>query len=177
VQTLSSAGDDQSDLALFHGAFAALWESGTEPRWTAFAGQGRRTTLPTYPFQRKRYWMDDAAAPRGAGPEVPAPAPVRPSSRQNGGQDGQRTPLEAELNGVFRRVLGAEHIGPTDNFFALGGNSLLALDLVEQVRRDHQVKIPLRDFFSAPTVQGLAGLVDAAERHDHPAAIGENAGD
>jgi len=107
------------------------------------------------------------AAPRGADPGVP------PDSDR----DERGTPLEAELNGVFRRVLGAEHIGHTDNFFALGGNSLLALDLIAQVRRDYQVKIPLRAFFSVPTVQGLASLVGTARPHEQAAPSGERAGD
>jgi acyl carrier protein len=96
-------------------------------------------------------------------------------------RDKPGTALEAELNGAFRRVLGAEHIEPADNFFALGGNSLLALDLIEHVRRDYRVKIPLRDFFSVPTIEGLASLVAAAGPHDaaepRDAAIGEHASD
>jgi acyl transferase domain-containing protein/acyl carrier protein len=126
------------------------------------------------------------AAPRGADPGVPTSGSMWPGTHADGSRgqpssasdrDELGTPLETELNGVFRRVLGAEHIGRTDSFFALGGNSLLALDLIAQVRRDYQVKILLRDFFSVPTIQGLASLVDTAKPHDHAAAIREHAGD
>ena len=180
VQTLASASDGRDDLQVLHEAFAALWENGTELSWSAFAGDGRRTPLPTYPFQRKRYWTDPAAdRPAGhPGPRGAIPAPTGPDTDPAGGrdlpaatadQDEPGVALEAELNGAFRRVLGAEHIEPADNFFALGGNSLLALDLIEHVRRDYRVKIPLRDFFSVPTIEGLASLVAAA--------IGEQASD
>jgi hypothetical protein len=49
------------------------------------------------------------------------------------------------------------------------------LDLIEHVRRDYRVKIPLRDFFSVPTIEGLASLVAAAK--PRAAAIGEQASD
>src|SRR5581483_7126068 len=61
VQTLPSASDGRGDLGMLHEALAALWESGTELSWPAFARQGRRTALPGYSFQRKRYWTDPAA--------------------------------------------------------------------------------------------------------------------
>jgi phthiocerol/phenolphthiocerol synthesis type-I polyketide synthase E len=113
------------------------------------------------------------AAPRGADPGVPS----RGLSSSAGDRDELGAPLDAELTGIFRRVLGAEHIGRTDSFFALGGNSLLALDLIAQVRRDYQVKIPLRDFFSVPTIQGLASLVGTARPREQVAPSGEHAGD
>ncbi len=174
VQTLASASDGRDDLQVLHEAFAALWESGTELSWSAFAGDGRRTPLPTYPFQRKRYWTDPAAdRPADRPAENPGPAADK--------RDELGAALEAELNGAFRRVLGAEHIESADNFFALGGNSLLALDLIEHVRRDYRVKIPLRDFFSVPTIEGLASLVAAAKpqaaAEPQAAAIGEQASD
>jgi acyl transferase domain-containing protein len=194
VRTLTSAGGG-ADLEMLYEALAALWESGTELSWPALAREGRRASLPTYSFQRRRYWTDPAAdgpaqpargaAPPGAGREVAASGPACPGTHADGGGPpaaaGDRKepgiPLEAELNGVFRRVLGAEQIGCTDNFFALGGNSLLALDLIAQVRRDYQVKIPLRDFFSMPTVQGLASLVGTTRPHEEAAPSGEHARD
>jgi phthiocerol/phenolphthiocerol synthesis type-I polyketide synthase E len=72
-------------------------------------------------------------------------------------------PVEARVGAAFERVLGVEWIGPDDNFFVLGGNSLLALEVVGQVRREYDVKILLRDFFSTPTIRGLA---DLARHHD-----------
>jgi acyl transferase domain-containing protein/acyl carrier protein len=102
------------------------------------------------------------AAPETIPDETPAALPgdeghLRPAAV--GDFVGATTATEAHLCEVFQRVLGFDTIGCDDSFFALGGNSLLALDLVGQVRRHYGVQILLRDFFSRPTVHGLAALV------------------
>nr|WCO03995.1 AjuB [Cystobacter sp.] len=58
-------------------SLAVLYARGGEPRWEALErGAGRRIPLPTYPFQRRRCWIDDAPPARPAAPAVVAPAPV-----------------------------------------------------------------------------------------------------
>ncbi|WP_420128651.1 beta-ketoacyl synthase N-terminal-like domain-containing protein [Longimicrobium sp.] len=71
---------------------------------------------------------------------------------------------EAEelLAGIFRELLGIREIGTADSFFELGGHSLLGLRVLARVRETFQVDLPLRAIFEAPTVAGLAGLVDEA---------------
>jgi dihydroaeruginoic acid synthetase len=76
------------------------------------------------------------------------------------------TPPEGELEGavaaVWAELLELEQVGRDQNFFALGGDSLLATRLVEAIRQRWSAAIPLRDFFSAPTVANLAALLDEA---------------
>ena len=62
-----------------------------------------------------------------------------------------------------RRPDGRPTIGVHDNFFDLGGNSLLATRLIFQVREQFQVQIPLRYLFAEPTVAGLAKAVEAGQ--------------
>ncbi|MDX8149495.1 amino acid adenylation domain-containing protein [Lentzea sp. BCCO 10_0061] len=56
-------------------------------------------------------------------------------------------------------VLGAPVVSRSDNFFTLGGNSLLATSLVKSLRDSLGARISLRDLYSAPTVAAMAGLV------------------
>ncbi len=67
-----------------------------------------------------------------------------------------RTPVEALLASIWSQLLGLKKVGIWDNFFDLGGHSLLITQLLAKVRESFQVELPLRVLFEAPTVAGLA---------------------
>src|SRR5918912_4122601 len=66
-----------------------------------------------------------------------------------------RSPLEKLLAQTWREVLKTERVGIGDNFFALGGNSLLAVRLVSRLSRATGVALPLQLVFNAPTIAEL----------------------
>jgi acyl carrier protein len=57
---------------------------------------------------------------------------------------------------VWAEVLGVERVGATDNFFDLGGHSLLLPQVLHRLRTAFQVEVPLRTLIDEPTVEGLA---------------------
>jgi amino acid adenylation domain-containing protein len=69
-----------------------------------------------------------------------------------------RNALEQSLCQIFQSVLDVPEVGIDDNFFTLGGHSLLGLRLVAEVSRVLGVAVPLRTLFAAPTVSALAAL-------------------
>lgn len=74
-----------------------------------------------------------------------------------------REELERQLEGLWRQVLGAEQIGREQDFFQAGGESLAALQLLNRVQELYRLEVSLRDFFSAPTISGLAVTIRAAQ--------------
>jgi acyl carrier protein len=70
-----------------------------------------------------------------------------------------RTPLETQLAGIWREVLGVERVGVHDTFVELGGNSLQAAQVVSRASTATGVEIPLSAVFDVPTIEGLALLV------------------
>ena len=72
-----------------------------------------------------------------------------------------RTPLEAMLADAWREVLKIEQIGIHENFFDLGGHSLLAAKVVSNVRNILDIELCMVDVFEAPTIAGLAVLLNA----------------
>jgi amino acid adenylation domain-containing protein/thioester reductase-like protein len=75
-----------------------------------------------------------------------------------------RTPLEAQLAGLWAELFGLEEVSIDDHFFALGGHSLLAIRLTAQIKATFGLDLPLRDLFLSPTVAGCAQAIEAA-RH------------
>jgi acyl carrier protein len=92
--------------------------------------------------------VDRAALPE-PGDATPADAYVAP-----------RTPVEEQLAGIWGEVLKRERVGIEDDFFAMGGHSLLAIRVLGKISKTFQVRLPLRTLFDAPTVAQLAEIVE-----------------
>ncbi len=78
-----------------------------------------------------------------------------------------RTPIEESLASIWSEVLGLDHVGVDDDFFSLGGQSLLATMVITRVRQSLKIELPQRIFFEAPTVARLAQRVEDIKRWGH----------
>jgi acyl carrier protein len=84
-----------------------------------------------------------------------------------------RTALEAQVGAIIGGLLGTKDLGVNDNFFLLGGNSFLGIQVIARVREKFGVEVPLHTLFEAPTIADLsaevaqlrAGSVEANERN------------
>ena len=188
VGTLPSFGkrDDSSCAALLRGIGRA-WELGVEVDWRAFYAheQRCRIPLPTYPFEGRRFvlgaapaedpaaWGAGAAArtkerperPREPGPAPSAAAPLAPTAADGHGWDSAPDGAEQLVESVWRRLLGGSHVPVGAKFFELGGDSLLAVQLLSELRVRTGVAITVRQFIAQPTVDGIAALL---RRHGGP---------
>ncbi|HEX3555022.1 MAG TPA: amino acid adenylation domain-containing protein, partial [Thermoanaerobaculia bacterium] len=143
-------------------SLGSLWLAGVRPDWRAYyAGERRRRVpLPAYPFERRRYWIDprpETAVP--AGPQRtfhPRPANLRTAYVPPSGR------VEAALAGIWQDLFGIAEIGGDDDFYDLGGHSLLITRMASRVREALGVELALRVFFEERTIARLAAAV---ERH------------
>ena len=90
-------------------------------------------------------------------PALPQPDEGRP---ELGNQYvAPRTPVEEVLARIWIEVLRVERVGVHDNFFEMGGNSLLATQVTSHMRNRLHIEVPLRSLFEAPTVTQLAAQI------------------
>ena len=81
------------------------------------------------------------------------------------------TPTEKRLAAIWRELIGISHIARNDDFFEIGGHSLLAIRIFERIRREFGAALPLASLLQEPTLAGLARIIDEAlqstaeERH------------
>ncbi len=129
-------------------------------------------------------------SPNGKLDRARLPAPGRERPEWAGVYEAPRGETEAVLSRIFAEVLDLEDLGRHDNFFDLGGTSLLAIRVLEAVRRQRLGDVPAMALFRAPTPaqlaialeEGTAAPIEAARlsmprrAHDEPIAIVAMAG-
>ncbi|WP_379138137.1 amino acid adenylation domain-containing protein [Paenibacillus sp. sgz500958] len=82
-----------------------------------------------------------------------------------------RTETEKQIAEIWSQLLGREEIGIGDNFFHLGGHSLLITQVALRMRRALNVDIPVRLFFETPTISELAPKIDTLIRESSPVTV------
>jgi acyl transferase domain-containing protein/thioesterase domain-containing protein len=168
--------EQRSDLAFLLETVGRLWLSGIDLDWCAlYAGEDRnRIPLPTYPFERKRHWVDpgeqvcDTASPATGFLESLEIAPSSDQVHEGHGIDSScanapRDEVEETVAKIWQASLGINPVGIYDNFFDLGGSSLVAVGIFTEIEKTFGKKLPLAILYEAPTVEQLANLLRQEE--------------
>jgi amino acid adenylation domain-containing protein len=87
------------------------------------------------------------------------PAPDWARSDADGSYAAPRDELENQLTRIWEDVLGIQPVGITDNFFSLGGHSLLVGRLLAEIEKKTKKKLPMASLFQAPTIEKLAAVL------------------
>jgi len=76
-----------------------------------------------------------------------------------------RNPTESTLAQIWASILNLDRVGITDNFFDLGGDSLLAVRLIDRINKQFQQDLPLSVLFLNPTVESLANRLNLGKNY------------
>ncbi|MEW5931874.1 MAG: non-ribosomal peptide synthetase, partial [Gemmatimonadota bacterium] len=95
--------------------------------------------------------------PNGKTDRRALPAPELPAEAE---YVAPRSVVEETLCAIWAEVLQVERVGVEDNFFLVGGHSLLAMQVASRAQEAFGVPVSLRDLFETPTVAGLADAVE-----------------
>lgn len=179
----------ESDVAFLMKALGNLWLSGVAIDWKNYYKNEKRQRipLPGYPFERKRYWLDevkektlglgigeagenlqpekeqtgDTAIPEAsqAKSEVRASKTFQPRPKLNYEYVAPNSDIERKIVEIWEDILGIQPIGIADNFFDLGGHSLLATLFLSRLQEELEVRLELKTIFENPTIVVIAELV------------------
>ena len=70
--------------------------------------------------------------------------------------------IELKLTGIWQEILKLQKVGVRDNFFEIGGHSILAINLLEKISKDFNIEIPMVKFFMNPTIRNVANQIKIA---------------
>ncbi|THA23576.1 amino acid adenylation domain-containing protein [Streptomyces sp. RKND-216] len=182
VSLLPGPGEEDDDARRFTEGLGRLWLAGATLDWDRVqGGTAPRTALPTYPFERRRYWIEPAAPAGGHDGyrvQVPDgdPADAQDAPAVDGACDPRpaltteyvapRDDRERQIAAIWRELLGVAPVGVHDNFMELGGHSLLAARVVERLKSVLGTEVRLADLLAGPTVAGVAALLGGTPQAD-----------
>jgi acyl transferase domain-containing protein len=181
----------ESDESFLLKTLGNLWLSGVIVDWQNYYKNERRhrIPLPLYPFERKRYWLEEVkettpqierdlerepeteVETEAGKVEVEAKSKPRDAAAKTF-QPRPALPTEYEAPGneiegsiveIWEDILGIKPIGINDNFFDLGGHSLLATLFLSRLQEKYNVRLELRIIFESPTIATIARLVREEE--------------
>jgi amino acid adenylation domain-containing protein len=114
-------------------------------------------TLPEYMVPSAFIILDALPlSPNGKVDRRALPAPERTRPELEEAYEAPRSPVEEVVARIWAEVLGVDEVGVHDNFFALGGHSLQATQVISRLQDVFELELPLRHLFESPTVAGLA---------------------
>jgi acyl transferase domain-containing protein/acyl carrier protein len=142
---------------------------------------GRKVDLPVYPFARNSQWVSpvlgfqlpNRLAPHQGQPAVALPPASVPACEAEASParlqpadaaalapqlapGGEANPVEGIVHGIYREFLGGDQLDHALTFFDLGGNSLVAIQLINRLRETFQVDVPLRGFYQRSSIESVS---------------------
>jgi surfactin family lipopeptide synthetase C len=119
-----------------------------------------KETLPDYMIPAVFVTMESfPLTPNGKLDRSALPEPEVTRADLQGAYVAPRDEVEMQLSHLWEKVLGVKPIGVNDNFFDLGGHSILAVRLFTEITRVFGTSIPLAALFQSPTVAEIASMI------------------
>lgn len=182
LNTMHHPNNRESAHAWLLNALGRLWASGVKVDWDAFYRTERRlrVSLPPYPFEHQSYWIDSDHKTAISHPQESAKfhSSMRDMSHQIEESRTEYTEpqneVEKAITEIWQALLGFQQIGIHDNFFDLGGESMLAIQLSARIQETFDVELQFGEIFESPTVAEQAKRITSltsGESSDKPGRV------
>jgi acyl transferase domain-containing protein len=189
VQALGGA---EAEYAVYLDAVAMAWTLSPNVDVDPHISGRRKVQLPVYPFARKSHWVKPVIGFQSRYRQEPAASQPIPFSavltcetvvpvnqvrapeqcqQPTGAQPANEgNPVEAVVADIYRAFLGSEDLDRDLTFFELGGNSLVAIQLINRLREIFQIDIPLRGFYQHSSIMAISHQI-AEKLLEEPANV------
>lgn len=163
VDTASGSGDRSSDEPEMN-RLVAYYASGT-PLTVAEVRAYLAKELPDYMVPPYVVWLEKLPlTPNGKVDRKALPVPSHEHIQPVRAFVAPRTETEKALAEIWSELLRVENIGIDDDFFNLGGDSLMAIRAESRIREAFGVNIGIQALFDNPTIAGLASLLNVDKK-------------
>lgn len=173
LPSLRHPKENRSDVEYILTTLGRLWIAGVNAYWSGFYAneQRKRIPLPTYPFERERIWPDKKTLDQPPQQEMTPSVSFRREKNDSDFAETSdiitrdikfpkfETDAEKSLARIWHELLLMPDVGPTDNYFELGGSSILAARMFGQIERRFDKRLPLSTLYEAPTIRELAARI------------------
>jgi NAD(P)-dependent dehydrogenase (short-subunit alcohol dehydrogenase family)/acyl carrier protein len=119
--------------------------------------------------QRASQWITHAGARAGAWRKSDDEAALHPRPALSNSYTPPTTELERAITDIWQKALGIEPIGLYDNFFDLGGDSLMALQVISDLKKGLKQNIPVVSLYERLTIRSLAELLKSSQEVEESA--------
>jgi phthiocerol/phenolphthiocerol synthesis type-I polyketide synthase E len=161
VRLMRHHAQNRDDRDAFLLALGQLWSAGVEVDWSPLRGgqSAQLITLPGYPFERQRHWIEHRTNVWTGGEAVNGAAAAAAGQSAPTAKNGQSS-MEATLQRIWGQCLGLPAVDRKANFFELGGDSLVAIS-VAMTAGNEGLDLTPQDLYENQTVAALAKALTA----------------
>ncbi len=165
VRLMRHHAQNRDDRDAFLLGLGQLWSAGVDVDWAPLRGDHRPAlvSLPGYPFERQRHWVEHNAAAKWASDGAPISGMAQSAAEtadRSQAPTNAKPPMEATLERIWAQCLGVGSIDRTANFFELGGDSLVAISVAMTATHEGLDLTP-QDLYDHPSVAALANVLVA----------------
>jgi len=163
IQTQPSSASGEDGSLFFLKALGNIWKTGINISFAKvnLTKNAKRIPTATYPFVRKKYWIYPDSIMKISGDISQDSVKGNTSITQNNSDS-----VCESLKGIWKDVLGYDEIEANQNFFDLGGDSLLAVELLKQINTKFNIKLKLSEILLNPELEHMNEVIEKIESPD-----------
>jgi acyl transferase domain-containing protein len=157
IQALASYHPEDKEKTLLE-SIRIVYSQGVALDFSALY-YGRKMVLPNYPFHHQRHWVKIEDRIKNENKSA-----INTHVPHEADDDQSTRDVKETIIHIWHTFFGVQDLDSHDDFFQLGGDSLKAMGIISKIHKQLNVSVPLIQFFSCPTIQGLTDYIEKSDK-------------